>query len=262
MSPMLSLDLTHLTAGLEVYGWTFLRLSGFLMIAPLFGATLVPGRIKLVFALTLTMVLAPLAPKLPLIEPLSATALVTAVQQLLIGVALGFVVQVAFDALLLAGQVIANTMGLGFATMVDPSRGASTVVVGQFFLIFGMLLFLSVDGHLVLLGVLADSFKWMPPGPEGLTAPAFATIGAWGAKMFSAGAVIALPAVVGLLLVNLALGVVSRAAPQLNLFAVGFPASMLLGFAMLLLSLPSLQGGFERLLLDAFGSAQHLIGGG
>ncbi len=258
---MLSLDFTHLTAGLEVYGWTFLRLSGFLMIAPLFGATLVPGRIKLVFALTLTMVLAPLAPPMPMIEPLSATALLTAAQQLLIGVALGFVVQVAFDALLLAGQVIANTMGLGFATMVDPSRGASTVVVGQFFLIFGMLLFLSVDGHLVLLGVLADSFRWLPPGPDGLTAPQFAAIGAWGAKMFSAGAVIALPAVVGLLLVNLALGVVSRAAPQLNLFAVGFPASMLLGFAMLMLSLPSLQGGFERLLLDALGTAQQLIGG-
>lgn len=261
MNAMMAIDITHLTASMEVYGWTFLRLSGFLMIAPLFGATLVPGRIKLVFALLMTLILAPLAPPMPFIEPLSATALLTATQQLLLGIAIGFVVQVVFDALLLAGQVIANTMGLGFATMVDPSRGASTVVVGQFFLIFGMLLFLSIDGHLVLLGVLTDSFRWMPPGPEGLTAPAFAMVAAWGGKMFSAGATIALPAVVGLLLVNLALGVVSRAAPQLNLFAVGFPASMLLGFAMLMLSLPSLQGGFERLLLDGIGTAQRLIGG-
>ena len=261
MNALMAIDLTHLTAGIEVYGWTFLRLSGFLMIAPLFGATLVPGRVKLAFALVMTLVLAPLTPPMAFIEPLSATAFLTAAQQLLIGVAIGFVVQVAFDALLLAGQVIANTMGLGFATMVDPSRGTSTVVVGQFFLIFGMLLFLSVDGHLVLLSVLADSFRWLPPGPEGLAAPGFALVVAWGGKMFSAGAVIALPAVVGLLLVNLALGVVSRAAPQLNLFAVGFPASMLLGFAMLMLSLPSLQGGFERLLIDAFGSAQRLIGG-
>ena len=258
---MFTFDLTHLTAALEIYAWTFLRLSGFLLIAPLFGASLVPGRIKLVFALLMTLVLAPLAPHVAWIDPFSATAVLTVAQQLLIGVALGFVVQLVFDALLLSGQVIANTMGLGFATMVDPSRGASTVVVGQFFLIFGMLLFLAVDGHLVLLGVLADSFRWLPPGPEGLASPAIATVIAWGGKMFSAGAVIALPAVVGLLLVNLALGVVSRAAPQLNLFAVGFPASMLLGFAMLMLSLPALQGAFERLLLDAFGTAQSLIGG-
>lgn len=261
MTALATLDFGHLAAALQSYGWVFLRLSGFLLIAPLFGATLVPGRIKLVFALVMTLILAPLVPRAPPIEPLSAVALLTAVQQLLVGIAIGFVVQIVFDALLLAGQVIANTMGLGFATMVDPSRGASTVVVGQFFLIFGMLLFLAVNGHTVLLGVLADSFRWLPPGPQDLGASAFATIAAWGGKMFSAGAVIALPAVVGLLLVNLALGVVSRAAPQLNLFAVGFPASMLLGFVMLMLSLPSLQGGFERLLLEAFRLAQHLGSG-
>jgi flagellar biosynthetic protein FliR len=261
MNPPLTLDLGHLTAGLEVYAWAFLRLSGFLMIAPLFGQSVVPGRIKIVFALVMTMMLAPLAPPTPFIDPFSATAFLTVAQQLLIGIALGFVVQVVFDALLLAGQVVANTMGLGFATLVDPTRGANTVVVGQLFLVLGLLLFLALNGHLVLLSTLAGSFRWLPPGPDGLTAPAFATIVAWGGKMFSAGALIALPAVVGLLLVNLALGVVSRAAPQLNLFAVGFPASMLLGFAMLMLSLPTLQGAFERLLLEAFTSVQQMLGG-
>ncbi len=261
MNALMTLDLGHLTAGLEAYAWAFLRLSGFLMIAPLFGQTLVPGRVKIVFAIFLTMVLAPLTPKMPFIDPFSATALLTVAQQLLIGIAIGFVVQIVFDALLLAGQVIANTMGLGFATLIDPNRGQSTVVVSQFFLVLGMLLFLSLDGHLLLLGALADSFQWLPPGPDGLGAPAFATIAAWGGKIFSAGALIALPAVVGLLLVNLAFGVVSRAAPQLNLFAVGFPASMVLGFAMLMLSLPSLQGAVERLLLEAFMSIRSILGG-
>lgn len=261
MNPLLTLDLGHLTAGLEGYAWAFLRLSGFLLVAPLFGQSLVPARVKIVFALVTTLMLAPLAPPARFIDPFSATAFLTVAQQLLIGVALGFIVQIVFDALLLAGQVIANTMGLGFATMVDPNRGASTVVVGQLFLILGVLLFLSLNGHLVLLGTLADSFRWLPPGPDGLTAPALATVAAWGGKMFSSGVLIALPAVVGLLLVNLALGVVSRAAPQLNLFAVGFPASMLLGFAMLMLSLPSLQGAFERLLLEAFSSAPQILGG-
>ena len=256
MNPLLTLDLGHLTAGLEGYAWAFLRLSGFLMIAPLFGQALVPGRVKIVFAIFMTLVLAPLAPPAPFIDPFSAMGFLTVAQQLLIGVALGFVVQIVFDALLVAGQVIANTMGLGFATLVDPNRGQSTVVVSQFFLVLGLLLFLALDGHLVLLGALADSFRWLPPGPEGLGAPAFATVVAWGGKMFSSAAVIALPAVVGLLLVNLALGVVSRAAPQLNLFAVGFPASMLLGFAMLMLSLPTLHSSLERLFLDALGAAR------
>jgi len=261
MSALLSLDLTHLTAGLEGYVWAFLRLSGFLMVAPIFGSALVPGRVKIALAMLLTLVLAPLAPPTPFIDPLSPTMLLAVAQQLLVGVAIGFVVQIVFDALVLAGQVIANTMGLGFATLIDPNRGQNTVMVSQFFLILGTLLFLAVNGHLILLGALADSFRWLPPGAEGLGVPAFATVAAWGGKIFSSGALIALPAVVGLLLVNLAFGVVSRAAPQLNLFAVGFPASMLLGFAMLMLSLPSLQGGLERLLLEAFGSIQQILGG-
>jgi flagellar biosynthetic protein FliR len=258
---MLALDLTKLTAGLEGYGWVFLRVSGFMLIAPVLSSTMVAARVRLVMILLLTLMLAPLAPKVAPIDPLSPMAAVTVVQQLLIGFAIGVVVQILFDALLLAGQVIANTMGLGFATMVDPNRGASTVVVGQLFTILGMLLFLAVDGHIALLSVLADSFRWLPAGPEGLTVPQLATVVGWGGKMFEAGIVVALPAVVGLLLVNLALGVVSRAAPQLNLFAVGFPVSMLLGFAMLMLSLPSLQGSFERMLDESLAVARQLAGG-
>lgn len=258
---MLLLDFTRLTAGLESYGWVFLRITGFMFVAPLFSSTLVAARVRIVLTLLLTLMLAPLAPTVAPIDPLSPLLALTVVQQLLIGFAIGCVVQIVFDALVLAGQVIANTMGLGFAMLIDPNRGANTVVVGQLFTILGTLLFLALDGHIALLGVLADSFRWLPPGPEGLSVPALMTVVGWGGKMFEAGIVIALPAVVGLLLINLALGVVSRAAPQLNLFAVGFPVSMLLGFAMLMLSLPSLQGGFERLLLESLGVANRLAAG-
>jgi flagellar biosynthetic protein FliR len=257
---MLTIDFMRLLAGLEGYGWAFLRVTGFLLLAPVFGAAVVPRRVKLVLALALTLVLAPLTPPAAPIEPLSATALLTAAQQLLIGVAIAFVVQVVFDALLLAGQVVATTMGLGFAMLIDPSRGASTAVVGQFYLILGTLIFLALDAHIALVGVLADSVRALPPGPAALGPDTFMAVARWGGKIFEAGMMIALPAVVGLVLVNLALGIVSRAAPQLNLFAVGFPVSMLLGFAMLMLSLPTLQGNLERLFVEAVDTAGRIIG--
>jgi flagellar biosynthetic protein FliR len=257
---MLTIDFARLLAGLEGYGWAFLRVTGFMLLAPIFGAALVPRRIKLVLALTLTLVLAPLTPATTPIDPISATALLTAAQQLLIGVVIAFVVQIVFDALVLAGQLVATTMGLGFATLIDPNRGASTAVVGQFYLILGMLIFLSLDGHIALVGVLAESVRVLPPGADALGPDAFIAVARWGGKIFEAGTMIALPAVVGLLLVNLALGIVSRAAPQLNLFAVGFPISMLLGFTMLMLSLPTLQGNLERLFLEALDTAGRIVG--
>jgi flagellar biosynthetic protein FliR len=258
---MLTVDLNRLLAGLQAYAWPFLRISGLLLVAPLFASAIVPRRARIALALLLTVALTPMVPAVPAVEPLSASALLIAAQQLLIGLAIGLVVQVVFDALLLAGQLIATTMGLGFATLVDPVRGEGTAVVGQFFTILGMLLFLGLNVHLVLLGVLADSFRWLPPGAQGIDAAGISTFLSWGGRLFEAGTLIALPSVVGLLLVNLALGVVSRAAPQLNLFAVGFPVSMLLGFAMLMLSLPSLQGSFERLVSEALGVATHVVRG-
>jgi flagellar biosynthesis protein FliR len=257
---MLTIDFARLLAGLEGYGWAFLRVTGFMLLAPTFGAALVPRRVKLVLALALTLLLAPLMPAMAPVAPLSGAALLTAAQQLLVGVVIAFVVQIVFDALVLAGQVVATTMGLGFSMLIDPNRGASTVVVGQFYLILGTLVFLSLDGHIALLSVLADSVRVVPPGTAALGPDAFAAVAQWGGRIFEAGTMIALPAVVGLLLVNLALGIVSRAAPQLNLFAVGFPISMLLGFAMLMLSLPTLQGNLERLFAEALDNAGRFVG--
>jgi flagellar biosynthetic protein FliR len=259
--PLVTLDLDRIVNGLHAYAWPFLRVTGLMLTAPVLGARLVPRRVKMVLAIALTLAIAPAVPAAPRIEPFSAFALLTAAQQLLIGVAIGFCVQVTFDALQLAGQAISMTMGLGFATLIDPSRGEQNTVVGQFFVILGLLIYLSLGVHWVVIGVLADSFRTMPPGTDGLGSEGLAVLVAWGGKIFEAGILIALPAVVGLLVVNLALGVVSRAAPQLNLFAVGFPVSMAVGFLMLILTLPSLRAGFERLLLEAVGTATSVVGG-
>ena len=214
----------------------FLRAAGFVMVAPIFGAAVVPGRVKVVIALALGFLLAPIVPIPPPIEPFSAEFFLTIATQILVGAAIGFVVQLIFDALVIGGQTIAMTMGLGFATLIDAQRGASVPLLSQFMLIFGILVFLAINGHIALVAALAESFRWAPIGTNFSGASAY-QVAHWAGYMFSAGVLIALPAVLALVIVNFGLGVVSRAAPALNLFAIGFPVTMLFGFLIVTLSL-------------------------
>jgi flagellar biosynthetic protein FliR len=220
----------------QAFMWPFLRVTGFVMVAPIFGAAVVPGRTKIIVALALALLLAPIVGPSPPLETFSAAFFLTVANQILVGAAIGFVVQLIFDALVIGGQTIAMTMGLGFATLIDAQRGASVPVVSQFMLIFGILVFLAINGHIALIAALAESFRWAPIGTDFSAASAW-QVAHWGAYMFSAGVVIALPAVAALVIVNFALGVVSRAAPALNLFAIGFPITMLFGFLIVILSL-------------------------
>ena len=210
------------------YLWPFFRIAGVLMVAPVFGARLVPVRIRMILTLAVTFLLVPVLPASPPFEASVATGLLLA-QELLIGVAMGLTLQMVFDALVIAGQTIAMTMGLGFAMLVDPQRGVSVPVLSQFFLIIGILIFLSLGGHLAVLQMLAESFQILPMGNL-LPRESIWVFVIWGGEMFVGAIRIALPAVVAMLVVNIAFGVMSRAAPTLNLFAVGFPSALLLGF--------------------------------
>jgi flagellar biosynthetic protein FliR len=252
-------DTVELTRSVTALAWVFLRVTGLMLVAPVLGANVVATRVKIVLAVTLTLLIAPLAPAPVALELWSAAGLLAAATQLAIGVALGFCVQMMFDALVLAGQTISMTMGLGFATLIDPERGASTPVLSQFLLILGLLIFLALNGHVLLIETLVDSFRWAPVGAP-LPTGGVRELVLWGGRIFDTGLLIALPAVVALIVVNLAMGVVSRAAPQLNLFAVGFPAAMLFGFVILLLSLPVLEGVFLRLVEDGFETAARVVG--
>ena len=255
-------DAAQITGWLTALLWPLLRISGLMLVAPVLGANVVPARLRIALALSLAVLVSPLAPAPAGFDPLSAQGVLAMAMQVAIGVAIGFAVQIAFDALVMAGQLVAMTMGLGFATLVDPARGGATPVLSQFLLILGILLFLSVDGHIALIGVLVESFRWAPVGPAGLGGDGLWSLALWGGKVFEAGLVIALPALVALLGINLGMGVVSRAAPQLNLFAVGFPVAMIFGFLVLLLSLPALQGVFIGLLGQAMEVAASVGGGG
>jgi flagellar biosynthetic protein FliR len=220
---------------LTVSVWPFFRIAGVVMIAPVFGARLVPPRVRVALAVAATVVMAPLVPVAQPFDLSVATAF-TVMQEVLIGAAIGFCLQMIFDALIIAGQTIAMSMGLGLATMVDPQRGISVPVVSQFFVILGLLIFLALGGHLATVRLIADSFATLPVG-EPLGADGAFAIAAWGSQMFAGALRIALPAATALLVANIAFGVMSRAAPTLNLFAVGLPAGLLIGFLLLLMNI-------------------------
>jgi flagellar biosynthetic protein FliR len=227
--------------GLAIYIWPFVRIGAFLMVMPVIGGSFVQTKVRLLLAVAMTAVLAPVIPTTPNLDVLSVAGLVTMIQEVAIGVAMGFLVQLVFDAIALGGQVIGMSMGLGFAVFLDRARGVNIPVLGQLFLMLGMLIFLSMDGHLAMIRLLADSFHAWPIATTGLTIPVLTELLLWTGQMFVYAMKIALPAVTAILVVNLSFGVMSRAAPTLNLFAVGFPVAMLLGFAVIFLNMGFLQ---------------------
>lgn len=239
--------------------WPFMRVGAMLMVAPVFGArSITPDRLRIGMALVFTWVVYPLLPPAPAVEPLSGAGLAIIFQELLLGVAMGFVLQLVFSALVLGGQSISMTMGLGFATFIDPN-GVQMPVVSQFYTVLGTLLFLVLNGHLVAVRILLESFQAMPVGGLGLSYDSMMQLVLWGSRMFAGGLLIALPAVITITLINIGFGVMTRAAPQLNIFSVLFPTTMAVGYVIIFLTLPSLLPRFTDLVMDGFDLMQALM---
>jgi flagellar biosynthetic protein FliR len=260
---MISLTTGQLDAWLAQLLWPFIRVGSCFMVAPAFGAIFVPPRIRIVLAGAITLIIAPLVPSPGDIAPFSPAGIVVTIQQVIIGIAIGFSLQVLFDAVTLGGQLLANSMGLSFAFNTDPLHGVETPVLGQIYSMLVMLTFLSLDGHLKLIELLVDGFRTLPIGTSGLGQDGIWSIVTWGSQLFSGALSVALPGVTALLIVNIAFGVMSRAAPQLNLFAVGFPISLVFGLLIVLAGLPSMQTTFIGLLSAAFDLLRKLttVGG-
>lgn len=243
---------TQLSAWIGDFLWPLMRVGMMLSIAPIFGGRLVSARFRVVLAVLVTAVLVPVIPASPLVDPLSGAGVLITLQQLLIGLVLGFMLQMVFAALMIGGQTIALGMGLGFASMVDPQNGITVPVIGQYYVTIATLLFLVLNGHLMLISVLSESFHTMPVAIDGLTRQSFWDVVLWGSRMFAGGLLIAIPAVTALLLTNIAFGVITRAAPQLNIFGVGFPLTLTFGFIIMFVTLPGLIPQFTDLLTEAF----------
>jgi flagellar biosynthetic protein FliR len=239
--------------------WPLIRISGLFIAMPVITTRGVPMQLRMVLAVVITMGVMSAIPSVPLIDPLTGEGIILITQQFIIGVSLGFTLRIVFAALITAGHVTALGMGLGFASMVDPSNGVQIPVLSMFYSIMGTLLFLAFDGHLVTIQVLAESFHILPIGQGGLAMEGVWDLISWTSWIFAGAVMIALPAVTAILIVNISFGVMTRASPQLNIFAVGFPLIMVLGFLMMFLTLPSIVPRFSDLTLGALELMRHLL---
>ena len=256
---MLSITTGQLEALLTQYYWPFIRIAACFMIAPGFSAQFIPPRSRILLSGAVTLIVAPLVPA-PAIVPFSIAGVIVTLQQVVIGLALGFVLQLIFDTLAMGGQLLSNTMGLGFAFNVDPLRGVSTPVLGQLYMILVTLTYLALNGHLLLIQMLVDGFVTFPVGTTGLSSNQVWDVVAWGSHLFEGSLMVALPGMTALLVVNLAFGVMSRAAPSLNLFAVGFPVTLVFGLVIAYFGLPAVQHTFVAQLDAAFELIRSLLG--
>lgn len=239
----------------EEWMWPFFRIAGLLMVAPIIGTRSVPTRIRLMIAIAITLVIVPVIPKPNVVDPLSATGFFITLEQVMIGIAMGLSVRVIFVVLEIAGQAIGQLMGLMLASMVDPQNGNQVPIIGQFYLLLATLLFLSIDGHLVMIKSLADSFTLLPIGSGGISRNALWSFVEWSGVVLATAVLISLPALVSMLIVNMGFGVMTRAAPQLNIFAVGFPVMIIIGILVIMFTLE----GFVPHMISLFDDAQNMM---
>ncbi|RDH81158.1 MAG: flagellar biosynthetic protein FliR [endosymbiont of Galathealinum brachiosum] len=256
---MLVLTTEQIAIWLGSFFWPFVRIGAMMMAAPVFGARMMPVRIRITMAVAVSFLTVPLIPQVPAVDPISFSAAGILFHQILIGVATGLIIQMVFQSLVIAGEAIANGMGLGFARMVDPANGVQVPVISQFFVVMATLLFVILNGHLLLIQLMVRSFEILPIAETGLSLPAMKAVANWASQMFVGGLMVALPAVTALLVVNISMGVITRAAPQLNIFAVGFPLMILLGFIFLAATLPSVFSLFTQMLMDSFESITEIM---
>jgi flagellar biosynthesis protein FliR len=244
---------------LSSFIWPFFRIGSMFISMPVLSVRAMPVRVRVVAALVISFVVIPVLPKMPEIALFSYQGVMVAVQQIVLGIISGFILQMVFSVLLVGGQSIAFSMGLGFASLVDPATGIQVPVVAQIFVISGSLLFLGVDGHLLLIEMLVKSFTTLPVSSAGLTTDDLWNVIAWSSQIFAGGLLLALPLMVTILFVNISFGVASRAAPQLQIFGVGFPITIMLGLVLIWISLPDMLEVFAEILRDGFALVSDVL---
>jgi flagellar biosynthetic protein FliR len=244
---MLSFTTTELYAWIGGLLWPLTRILGLVAAAPVFGNTGVPMLIKTTLGVTLAAIVAPTLPPVPIVDPTSWAGILILGQELLIGVAMGFAMRLVFAAIEFAGEVASSSMGLSFATFFDPTSAGRSSAVSQFLALVATMAFLAMNAHLVLVEALVESFFTLPISTTPMSLGAPLEMVRWGSRIFSAGLQLAMPIVAALLITNIALAILTRAAPQLNLFGIGFPITLGAGFLVISLTLPYLGTPLQNL---------------
>lgn len=256
---MISLTDAQLNAWLISFLWPLTRILGLIMVAPVFGHRAVPARVKVGLGIFIALIAAPALPPMPDVGLGSWHGLLILVQQFLIGIAIGFTMRVIFAAVEAAGEIIGLQMGLGFASFFDPQSAGQTMVLARFFNLLAILLFLAVNAHLLLLGVLVDSFQSLPVSTRPLSAAGFYSVATLGSSIFATGLQMALPLIAILLMTNLALGILTRSAPQLNIFAIGFPITLGVGLIALDTTLPYFAPQLEQMIQNGLKASVMVV---
>jgi len=249
----------QILATMALYILPFARLSGFLMTLSVLGSRNIPARFRLLLALAVTAVVVPVIPAIEPVALFSAKSYIIIIEQTLIGITLGFVSRLMLETFVIGAQITAMQSGLGFASLVDPSNGTSVPALGQFFLMLTTLMFISVDGHLIMIRIVVESFTSFPIGSSQSVTDMFIELVSWARWIFAAALIMALVSIASLLIVNIAFGVMTRAAPQINVFAVGFPLTMVTGLILVWLTLSFFLPHFEAQLSRASSLACSLV---
>ncbi len=254
-------------AGVENMLWLWMvamiRPGAAFIAAPIFGAAFVPVQLRLIIALAVGIpALGATGFTLPAEGLASIEGFMLVAGEVAAGLALGFAVQIGFSAAMLAGEVIGGAMGLSFAAMVDPSTGQQNPVLSQFLSIVATLLFLAVNGHLALAAIVVESYRALPPGNAWMTAESINGLVMFGGVLFSAGLSIALPVAFAIIIVQLVMAMLARSAPQLNLFAVGFPAALMAGIVLLAIASPVIGEGILAAIGLGLEQSRQMAAGG
>lgn len=263
MPAVFSVTSEQLSVWMVAFLWPFVRMLALISTAPVFGERAVPRSAKVGLAALLAIAIAPTLGPMPAVPLVSVAGLWILVQQILIGVAMGFSMRMVFAIVQAAGEYAGLQMGLSFASFFDPTSGGNTMVLARLMNVMATLIFLALDGHLMLIMTLAESFQTLPIADAPLAAAGWYLLVLGGGQIFSGGLMLALPMIAALLTLNLAMGILNRVSPQFSIFAVGFPITLLAGMGMLQLLMqylaPFLEPRFAAALvsilefLQAFG---------
>lgn len=255
---MLTFTTEQLYIWVSAFIWPASRVLGLISIAPPFGNASIPIQVRILFGVMISLTIAPSVPVPAALAPMSMTSFMIIAQQLIIGVSLGFVVRIIFAAVEMAGEMTSMSMGLGFATFFDPMTQGRSSAISQLYSLCATMVFLAMNGHLYVISILADSFTTLPITAELITTEGLRDLALWGSKIFSVGLQISLPIIIAMLITNFAMGILTRAAPQLNLFGIGFSITILAGLLLIGMTLPFMLPPLQSFIEISLDMIRHL----
>jgi flagellar biosynthesis protein FliR len=261
MPPVFSVTSEQLGVWMVAFLWPFVRMLALISTAPVFSESAVPRSAKVGLAVLLAIAIAPTLGPLPAVPLVSAAGFWILIQQILIGAAMGFSMRMVFAVVQAAGEYSGLQMGLSFASFFDPTSGGNTMVLARLLNVMAVLIFLAVDGHLMLIMTLAESFRTLPIADAPLAAGGWFLLVSAGGQIISGGLMLALPLIAALLTLNLAMGILNRVSPQFSIFAVGFPITLLAGMGMLQLLMQYMAPFLEPRFVAGFAAILDFLSG-